>query len=369
MWWRVVVFRQASIQIVRNDFVQMFIWLISLGIVPVFDGIFVECWHWDLSHLSPSIHSLVIITPDFPPWLSDQWSVPASPSPWQPEVSPAVRRPARAPTASAPASPGAPAPFYLPGAATVSAAATAAPPVASTSPATSPARPAATPVWPPPPRSSSGGKPPDCPDRNTRLAASQWMPPRYMRQRGRTDTKHPAVWSGPEPPQWCLIQSWERTLRRRWEPNLWGTDRATESVSTTWSEPPPGPWSAPTKARLAGRRHSAARSPLAQSSQIVVRLITRRSVYIVLSTTNIFRKRGTKSSPSLLQLWEESQAENARLRLEINTVRFDLEVARRQLVRVKEEKLCQVERIFVVQKIAKLEDDLKVKVWIFLIFF
>ena len=61
-----------------------------------------------------------------------------------------------------------------------------------------------------------------------------------------------------------------------------------------------------------------------------------------------------------MQLWEESQAENARLRLEINTVRFDLEVARRQLVRVKEEKLCQVERIFVVQKIAKLEDDLKV---------
>ena len=43
-------------------------------------------------------------------------------------------------------------------------------------------------------------------------------------------------------------------------------------------------------------------------------------------------------------------------------MRFDLEVARRQLVRVKEEKLCQVERIFVVQKIAKLEDDLKVKV-------
>ena len=41
-------------------------------------------------------------------------------------------------------------------------------------------------------------------------------------------------------------------------------------------------------------------------------------------------------------------------------MRFDLEVARRQLVRVKEEKLCQVERIFVVQKIAKLEDDLKV---------
>ena len=67
---------------------------------------------------------------------------------------------------------------------------------------------------------------------------------------------------------------------------------------------------------------------------------------------------------SSFQLWEESQAENARLRLEINTVRFDLEVARRQLVRVKEEKLCQVERIFVVQKIAKLEDDLKVKVCI-----
>ena len=43
-------------------------------------------------------------------------------------------------------------------------------------------------------------------------------------------------------------------------------------------------------------------------------------------------------------------------------MRFDLEVARRQLVRVKEEKLCQVERIFVVQKIAKLEDDLKVNV-------
>ena len=43
-------------------------------------------------------------------------------------------------------------------------------------------------------------------------------------------------------------------------------------------------------------------------------------------------------------------------------MRFDLEVARRQLVRVREEKLCQVERIFVVQKIAKLEDDLKVNV-------
>lgn len=37
-----------------------------------------------------------------------------------------------------------------------------------------------------------------------------------------------------------------------------------------------------------------------------------------------------------------------------------MEVAKRQLARVKEEKLCQVERIFVVQKIAKLEDDLQV---------
>ena len=50
-------------------------------------------------------------------------------------------------------------------------------------------------------------------------------------------------------------------------------------------------------------------------------------------------------------------------------MRFDLEVARRQLVRVKEEKLCQVERIFVVQKIAKLEDDLKVKVRIYSSYF
>ena len=48
------------------------------------------------------------------------------------------------------------------------------------------------------------------------------------------------------------------------------------------------------------------------------------------------------------------------MRLEINTYRFDLEVAKRQLARVKEEKLCQVERIFVVQKIAKLEEDLQV---------
>ena len=60
------------------------------------------------------------------------------------------------------------------------------------------------------------------------------------------------------------------------------------------------------------------------------------------------------------QLWEESQAENARLLLEINTVRFDLEVARRQLSRVKDEKLRQMEKIIVVQKIAKIEDDLKV---------
>ena len=33
-------------------------------------------------------------------------------------------------------------------------------------------------------------------------------------------------------------------------------------------------------------------------------------------------------------MWEESQAENARLRLEINTVRFDLEIARQQLAAV-----------------------------------
>ena len=44
----------------------------------------------------------------------------------------------------------------------------------------------------------------------------------------------------------------------------------------------------------------------------------------------------------------------------MNTVRFDLEVARRQLSRVKEEKLSQMERIVVVQKIAKIEDELKV---------
>ena len=41
-------------------------------------------------------------------------------------------------------------------------------------------------------------------------------------------------------------------------------------------------------------------------------------------------------------------------------MRFDLEVAKRQLASIKEEKLCQMERIIVVQKIAKIEDDLKV---------
>ena len=41
-------------------------------------------------------------------------------------------------------------------------------------------------------------------------------------------------------------------------------------------------------------------------------------------------------------------------------MRFDLEVAKRQLAKIKEEKLCQMERIIVVQKIAKIEDDLKV---------
>lgn len=45
---------------------------------------------------------------------------------------------------------------------------------------------------------------------------------------------------------------------------------------------------------------------------------------------------------NIFQLWEESQAENAQLRLEINTVKFDLGVARRQLARLREEKLCQV---------------------------
>ena len=42
------------------------------------------------------------------------------------------------------------------------------------------------------------------------------------------------------------------------------------------------------------------------------------------------------------QLWEESQAENQRLRLALNTYKFDLAVARRQLQRAQEEKLCQV---------------------------
>ena len=59
-------------------------------------------------------------------------------------------------------------------------------------------------------------------------------------------------------------------------------------------------------------------------------------------------------------MWEESQAENARLKLELNTCRFDLQVARHQLARVKEERLCQVERIFVVQKIAQMEGELQV---------
>lgn len=160
---------------------QMFIWIIFLGTVTlshwVFDEIFVECWHWDLSHLSPAIVSLVIITPDFP-LITDQFSpVQPRPSSWLLEVSPspAVRRAALGPTVSPPVSPGA-------GLATASAVATPPPPPASTSPATSPALPAATPAWPAPTRSSWGGKPPDCPGRNTKLAASQWTLPRYMRQ-------------------------------------------------------------------------------------------------------------------------------------------------------------------------------------------
>ena len=41
-------------------------------------------------------------------------------------------------------------------------------------------------------------------------------------------------------------------------------------------------------------------------------------------------------------MWEESQAENARLRLEINTVRFDLEIARQQLAAVKVESCSEI---------------------------
>ena len=77
------------------------------------------------------------------------------------------------------------------------------------------------------------------------------------------------------------------------------------------------------------------------------------------------------------QLWEESQAENQRLRLALNTYKFDLAVARRQLQRAQEEKLCQVgsrhrhtpdlpplmlvqvERVLVVQKIARMEGELQ----------
>ena len=33
-------------------------------------------------------------------------------------------------------------------------------------------------------------------------------------------------------------------------------------------------------------------------------------------------------------MWEDSQVENARLRVEINTVRFDLEIARQQLAAI-----------------------------------
>ena len=35
-------------------------------------------------------------------------------------------------------------------------------------------------------------------------------------------------------------------------------------------------------------------------------------------------------------------------------------MAKRQLTKIKEEKLCQMERIIVVEKIAKIEDELKV---------
>merc|ERR1719195_845716 len=59
------------------------------------------------------------------------------------------------------------------------------------------------------------------------------------------------------------------------------------------------------------------------------------------------------------KLWEESQAENQRLRLALNTYKFDLAVARRQLQRAQEEKLCQVERVLVVQKIARMEGELQ----------
>ena len=76
-------------------------------------------------------------------------------------------------------------------------------------------------------------------------------------------------------------------------------------------------------------------------------------------------------------MWEESQAENQRLRLALNTYKFDLAVARRQLQRAQEEKLCQVgridrhlpvvsplmlmqvERVLVVQKIARMEGELQ----------
>ena len=34
-------------------------------------------------------------------------------------------------------------------------------------------------------------------------------------------------------------------------------------------------------------------------------------------------------------MWEDSQVDNARLRLEINTARFDLEIARQQLAEIK----------------------------------
>ena len=201
--------------------------------------------------MSASVLSLVIITPDFPSLRLLQDSVQPSLSGWLLEASPAV--PIR-PSAPPPVSPGALALSPHRGAATVSAAAT--PPPASASPATSPAPPAGTPAWPAPPPWSSGGKPQGCQGRNTKLAASRWMPPRYFRQEKSTswrEPKLPAVLTGlflqselvvatresqqgraqsmdlqtavetaqcPEHPQKCQNWRWGISLRRRFEPNL-----------------------------------------------------------------------------------------------------------------------------------------------------
>ena len=70
----------------------------------------------------------------------------------------------------------------------------------------------------------------------------------------------------------------------------------------------------------------------------------------------------------LWQMWEESQAENTRLRLELSGVRSDLETSRHQLQSA-EKKVSQNnavtdqekrEKKIVVKKLAEMEEELKV---------